>query len=33
MIQAYDPMALAWGVGAFIVAVVICLWDINRRDR
>ncbi|QXV77449.1 hypothetical protein bas08_0074 [Escherichia phage DanielBernoulli] len=33
MIENYDPMALAWGIGAFIVAVVIFLWDINRRDK
>ncbi|QPX73369.1 hypothetical protein SUPREME284_72 [Citrobacter phage vB_CfrD_Supreme284] len=33
MIENYDPMAFACGVGAFVVAVVICLWDINRMDR
>jgi len=33
VIENYDPMAFAWGIGAFIVAVVICLWDINRRDK
>jgi len=33
VIENYDPMALVWGIVAFIVAVVICLLDIKRRYK